>query len=120
MMNYSESPEERYKRYDNAQNRLITYWNTRLQDIYRYCIPDRYTWDSTEGERKTNDIYDDTAVIGVQTFANNLLSFLLPPFKEFMTLKTSVALKSDKRFTDNDRKQIEDDLQEQVQVVLNI
>lgn len=112
---FCENAEDRYKRYKKAYDRLITYWQSELEDIYDYCIPGRNTWQQpTEGERKTNDIFDDTAVKGVQDFATNTLTFLMPPFKQFAGLELPRSVKNSGKLSDNQIQQIEANLEDQM------
>ena len=112
---YCETSDERYRRYKKAYDRLFTYWQSKLEDIYDYCLPGRNTWNTpTEGASKTVDIFDDTAVQGVQNFATNSLTFLMPPFKQFMSLGISTIAKKQKNLSDGLIQQIEESLDDQM------
>lgn len=83
---FAESPVERFGRYEKARSRMLQ-WESLLTDAYSYSIPNKREFHTiTIGERKVNDIFDSTAILGVNAFANNLQSILMPPFRKWFKL----------------------------------
>lgn len=87
MVNKSlESVRERINRYEKAKSSKEN-WRNELQDAYDYASPIRANWDnSTVGQRKTNYIFDTTALTSLNKFANNIQSIMMPPFQQFAKL----------------------------------
>ena len=84
------SPEQLSKRYKNAWDRKNN-WRSLYEQCYQYALPQRnlydgYWEDGTAGRAKNLQVFDSTAVHGVQRFANRLQSGLFPPDKDWMTL----------------------------------
>lgn len=88
---FAETSEERLKRYKRAVNR-IEKWFPFLEEAYRYVHPNKeiffeFPEDTTRGESTTNEIFDSTPEMGLQGFANNVQSLILPPHRHFASLK---------------------------------
>lgn len=80
------SPEDLIKRCQKAKQNK-TPWETHLSQCYRYAIPNRETfYNYSPGQKKNTDIFDSTAVIGVQRFASRLQATLIPPWRRWSTL----------------------------------
>lgn len=78
--------KEIHARYE-AANQRKSHWTTHLQEAYRYAVPHRDTfYDDTPGQKKTRDVFDSTAVLGVPQFATRLQSVLVPPWRDFSSL----------------------------------
>ena len=74
-------------RFDDALQQKAT-WITHLQEAYKYAIPHRDTWFNQQpGQKKTQDVFDSTAVLGVPSFATRMQSVLLPPWRNFSQLE---------------------------------
>ncbi len=55
-----------------------------MRECYEYAAPQRETMDvHSPGEKKNTDIFDDTAVIGLQTFANRMQKAIVPPWQQW-------------------------------------
>ena len=55
-----------------------------MKECYEHAAPQRETFDEhTPGEKKNTDIYDDTAVIGLQIFANRMQRAIVPPWQKW-------------------------------------
>jgi len=80
------SPEDLIKRFDTARKARQT-WLTHLRECYQYALPQRDTLTTySAGQKKNTDIYDATAVIGVQKFASRLQAALVPPWRHWSIL----------------------------------
>lgn len=81
-----DDPQIRDKRYQSAllerEEKLI-----KLVEAYKFALPGRNKWvNKSFSFDKTNQRWDITAVEGLQTFASNLQSLLMPPFEKWMKL----------------------------------
>ena len=62
-------------------------WEALLQECYDYTMPHKESlFVEAEGQRKTTRIYDETAVVGVQEFANRIQDGMMPPFQQWAML----------------------------------
>jgi len=62
-------------------------WETHLSQCYRYAIPYRETfYNYSPGQKKNQDIYDSTAVIGVKKFASRTQATLTPAWRKWVSL----------------------------------
>ena len=78
------------KRYNAAWSRKEN-WRNLYEQCYQYALPQRnlydgYWEDGQSGRVKNLQVFDSTAVHGVQRFANRLQSGLFPPDKSWMEL----------------------------------
>lgn len=102
------SPEtniERYERYNAAYGRMMQ-WGDILEAVYRYANPTKRDFNrivQTEGESKTDDVYDSTAIIATDLYANNVQSILMPPGQNWFGLDAGEEIPSAER----ERKQAE-------------
>ena len=68
------------KQYKEAQN-TKDYWKDKFEEAYEYCLPNRESfYDEAPGQRRTDKIFDETAVVGVQEFASRLQAGITPTF----------------------------------------
>lgn len=88
-----ESVTERHQRYEHARGRMQN-WHSMLRDAYQFTLPNRNDFDQVQerGQARNNKIYDSTAVEGVQLFASNMQTILMPPFKRWASLQTGDAI----------------------------
>ncbi len=62
-------------------------FDSELQECYRYVMPSRNAYNSTQaGERGDNDLYDDTAPNALKEFAGLLQSSLCRPYTKWASL----------------------------------
>lgn len=76
------------KRFEKAASRKQQ-WETNMRDVMELVIPRRETFDyQVNGAKRTGDgrIFDSTAVKGLNKFASNLQSSLVPPFEQWVEL----------------------------------
>jgi hypothetical protein len=76
----SDKATEILKKYKEAQN-IKDFWKDRFEEAYEYCLPNRESfYDESPGQRRTDKIFDETAVVGVQEFASRLQAGITPTF----------------------------------------
>ena len=64
-------------------------YKTLFQDAYDYTMPTRKGFDQNTdsvGQNRTDKIFDETAVVGVNEFAAHIQSSLIPPFSRWANL----------------------------------
>ena len=68
------------KRYKEADN-LKAQWKDKFEEAYEYCLPQRESfYDESAGQKRTDKIFDETAVVGIQEFASRLQAGIVPTF----------------------------------------
>jgi hypothetical protein len=91
------------KRYEKAKT-LWDRWRPLWQDIYDLCLPQRRGFQiTTEGRRNTLQIFDETAVTGVQEFASRVATTMMPPYMRWVDLRCGSGVPPDQR-EQNDQK----------------
>lgn len=72
------------ERFKKAKDRKTTSWWSHMRECYEYAAPQRETFESySPGQKKNVDIFDDTAVTGVQIFANRMQRAIVPPWQKW-------------------------------------
>lgn len=70
-------------RYDMAV-KLRTQWQSNMQDCYTYALPDREMFSATApGQKKGAELFDSTAIAGVQEFASRIQASICPPWRQW-------------------------------------
>ena len=95
------SPEALKKRYNSAWGRKEN-WRDLYEQCYQYGLPQRNLYDGyyagkTGGRQKGSQVFDSTAVAGVQRFANRVQSGLFPPDKKWMDLQEGSDIPEEQR-----------------------
>jgi hypothetical protein len=74
-------------------------FKTLFQDAYDYTMPTRQGFDQSSelGSSRTDRIFDETAVVGVNEFAAELQSSLLPPFSRWAEIKAGSEIPEEAR-----------------------
>ena len=68
------------KRYNKAEC-IKDYWKEKFEEAYEYTMPQRESfYEETTGQRRTDKIFDETAVVGIQEFASRLQAGMTPTF----------------------------------------
>ena len=68
---------EKYKR----ANGIKEFWRPKFEECYEYAMPSRETFYSQSiGTNRTDKIFDETAVTGVQEFASRLQAGIVPNY----------------------------------------
>ena len=103
------SVDQLIKRFDAAKSRKAP-WISHLRECYEYTLPQREGFSmSNKGQKKNTEIFDSTAVIGVQKFASRLQSTLVPPWRQWSKLTTGSEI--DKTQEEEVQKQLDDNTQ---------
>ena len=56
-------------------------WVPLFEECYEYALPQRESfYEETIGERRTDKIFDETAVVGIQEFASRLQAGMVPTY----------------------------------------
>ena len=80
------SVKELIARFDAAKARKQP-WVSHLRECFKYTIPQRETFSqSSPGQKRNQDIFDSTALIGVQKFASRLQATITPPWRRWSIL----------------------------------
>jgi len=75
-----DKASEILKKYKEAQN-IKDYWKDKFEEAYEYCLPNRESfYEEAPGQKRTDKIFDETAVVGVQEFASRLQAGITPTF----------------------------------------
>ena len=83
----SLSVEDVLKRLKKAKTRKGM-WESYLREAYDYALPDKQTIDRhTPGQKKNTDVFDSTAVLALQKYANRMQHQVVPPWKTWMRLE---------------------------------
>lgn len=85
-------------------------WRNLLEDCYEYCLPNRNLYSEQQpGQKKTDKIFDSTAIEGIQEGAAKLQDNIAPIWRQWAKLEPSAAVK---RIKDYD--QYEDKIRERL------
>jgi len=85
------------KRFGVAVQRR-THWEPLWQDCYDYALPQRTGfYQTTPGEDRMDNVFDETAIVGTQEFASRMQSGICPPFTKFLVLEPGPNIESDQR-----------------------
>ena len=76
-----DSPVRRLlARYEQAKT-IKHQWHDILEECYEYALPQKESFfTESQGRRRTNRIFDETAVVGVQEFASRLQAGIVPNY----------------------------------------
>lgn len=88
--------EQLIKRKEKAkQNKDL--WRSHLKDCYKYALPERETLDQHQnGAKKNLEVFDSTAIIATQKYANRMQSQVVPPWKQWAVFKAGTEIPEDK------------------------
>lgn len=99
--------EEILKRFNAAHSRKAL-WIDTLQQAYQYALPQRENFyeNQREGQKKNEEVYDATAIIGVQRYASRMQATLMPPWRKWSNYAVGAGI------LESDREEVEKGLQE--------
>ena len=85
--NYQDSDVRRLiSRYKNAQS-IKDLWTPTFEECYEFSLPQRESFYSESiGRRRSDRIFDETAVVGVQEFASRLQAGIVPNYARWADL----------------------------------
>tara|TARA_B110000285_G_scaffold130652_1_gene146808 strand:- start:555 stop:2141 length:1587 start_codon:yes stop_codon:yes gene_type:complete len=67
-------------RYEHAKT-IKHQWHDTFEECYEYALPQKESFfNETQGRRRTDRIFDETAVVGVQEFASRLQAGIVPNY----------------------------------------
>jgi hypothetical protein len=72
----------------NAANSRKALWIDTLQQAYQYALPQREEFyeNMREGQKKNEEVYDSTAINGLQKYASRMQATLMPPWRKWAKL----------------------------------
>jgi hypothetical protein len=109
--------KKRLKRYQQAKN-VMDLWRSTLEEAYKYCFPYREDLSmKEEGQTTTSEVWDETALIAAQQFANNLQYIMMPPFQRWIQLEAGELIENHGALSDEDRKAINEKLQRDTAII---
>lgn len=91
------SVEKLMARYERAK-RLREPWISEYEECYEYALPSRESfYAQAAGQSRTDKIFDETAVVGVQEFASRLQAGLIPNYARWAELVAGSEVPEDQR-----------------------
>ena len=85
------------KKYKEAQS-VKDYWKDKFEEAYEYCLPNRESfYDESPGQKRTDKIFDETAVVGVQEFASRLQAGITPTFARWADFQAGSEIPPEQR-----------------------
>ena len=85
------------KQYEEAVS-IKDHWREKFEEAYEYCLPNRESfYDESPGQRRTDKIFDETAVVGVQEFASRLQAGIVPTFARWADFQAGVEIPEDQK-----------------------
>lgn len=93
-----DDPVELYMRRFERARAIRENWVPLFEDCYTYTLPARESfYMETGGSDRTDRIFDETAVVGVQEFSSRLQSGLVPTFARWADLKAGQEIPEKQR-----------------------
>ena len=84
-------------RYAHAKS-LKDQWVSVFEECYEYALPQRESFFAeTPGRRRTDHIFDETAVVGVQEFASRLQSGIVPNYARWAEFVAGTEVPEDQQ-----------------------
>jgi hypothetical protein len=70
-------------------------WRSKFEEAYEYTMPGRESfYEESPGQKRTDRIFDETAVVGIQEFASRLQAGITPTFGRWINLKSGIEIPS--------------------------
>ena len=83
------------KKYKEAEQ-IHDHWKDKYEEAYEYTMPQRESfYEETIGERRTDKIFDETAVVGIQEFASRLQAGIVPTYGRWANLQAGTEIPDD-------------------------
>ena len=88
--------EQLFKLYESAKKRRSN-WENLWEECYSHALPQRggFTFSPRAGGRKTDQIYDATAMDAVDQLASSMLGNLTPTWSQWFGLKPGPDLSAE-------------------------
>lgn len=78
--------------------RIKDMWLSKFEECYEYALPQKESfYDQAQGQSRTDKIFDETAVVGVQEFASRLQAGLVPNYARWAQLVSGSEIPPDER-----------------------
>ncbi len=117
IMPYIPTAEQEEVNYSNNDARVISFlkkfkeaehifdhWKDKYEEAYEYTMPQRESfYEETIGERRTDKIFDETAVVGIQEFASRLQAGIVPTFGRWASLQSGTEIPEDAKSEVNEQ-----------------
>ena len=85
------------KKYKEAET-IKDYWKDKFEEAYEYCLPNRESfYEEAPGQKRTDKIFDETAVVGVQEFASRLQAGITPTFARWADFQAGTEIPDEQR-----------------------
>lgn len=85
------------KRCEQAKKRK-EHWTNTLQEAYDYAIPNRETFfEHHKGQKRTDHLFDSTAVEAVKEFVSRIQSTVIPPWRNWTRLLPGILIDEELR-----------------------
>tara|TARA_R100000988_G_scaffold103694_1_gene84196 strand:+ start:741 stop:2342 length:1602 start_codon:yes stop_codon:yes gene_type:complete len=85
------------KKYQDAET-IFDHWKDKYEEAYEYTMPSRESfYEETIGERRTDKIFDETAVVGIQEFASRLQAGIVPTYGRWANLEAGSEIPDDQK-----------------------
>ena len=83
----------------NAANARKALWTDTLQQAYQYALPQRENFyeNRREGQKKNEEVYDATAILGVQRYASRMQATLMPPWRKWSNYAVGAMIPEDQK-----------------------
>jgi len=89
------------KKFKEAQD-LKEHWKAKFEEAYEYCLPNRESfYEESPGDKRTDKIFDETAVVGVQEFASRLQAGITPTFARWADFQAGSEVPDEAKATIN-------------------
>ncbi len=99
--NIGFDPENKFKmfmkKYSDAEG-IHDHWKDKYEEAYEYTMPQRESfYEETVGQRRTDKIFDETAVVGIQEFASRLQAGLVPTYGRWANLEAGSEIPDEQK-----------------------
>ena len=85
------------KKYQEAIS-VKDHWREKFEEAYEYCLPNRESfYEESPGQKRTDKIFDETAVVGVQEFASRLQAGIVPTFARWADFQAGVEIPEEQK-----------------------
>lgn len=82
----------------NKAKAIKELWRDHLKDCYKFALPHKETLDKHEqGAKKMDEVFDSTAIIATQKYANRMQSQVVPPWRQWLMLEAGTDVPEEQR-----------------------
>ena len=86
-----------FKKYQDAES-IFDHWKDKYEEAYEYTMPQRESfYEETVGQRRTDKIFDETAVVGIQEFASRLQACIVPTYGRWANFEAGTEIPNDQK-----------------------